>query len=74
MDIREEIFEAIKEIKPEIVELNVESLFKEDLGIDSVKGFRLLMTLEKKNIAFKEETNKSIVKVIDLIESMEIKK
>ena len=74
MNIRDEIYQAIRDIKPEINELNDESLFKEDLGIDSVKGFRLLMALEKKNIVFKEETNKSIVKVIDLIESMEIKK
>lgn len=73
MNIKEEVYKAIIEIKTNDIEIKDDSLFKEDLGIDSIKGFKLLMLLDKKNIVFKKELPNEIKTVNDLIMALEEK-
>jgi acyl carrier protein len=71
MDIKEELYLAIKNYTKSEIDDN--KLLKEDLGIDSIKGFKLLMELEKKNITLKDGYLKQILTVNDLISCLEEK-
>ena len=71
MDIKEELYLAIKNYTKGEIDDN--KLLKEDLGIDSIKGFKLLMELEKKNITLKDGYLKQILTVNDLISCLEEK-
>lgn len=71
MDIKEELYLVIKNYTKNEIDDN--KLLKEDLGIDSIKGFKLLMELEKKNITLKDGYLKQILTVNDLISCLEEK-
>ena len=71
MNIKEELYLVLKNYPKNEIDDN--KLLKEDLGIDSIKGFRLLMELEKKNITLKDGYIKQILTVNDLLSSLEEK-
>ena len=71
MDIKEELYLTLKNYTKSEIDDN--KLLKEDLGIDSIKGFKLLMELEKKNITLKDGYLKQILTVNDLISCLEEK-
>ena len=71
MNIKEELYLVIKNYTKNEIDDN--KLLKEDLGIDSIKGFKLLMELEKKNITLKDGYLKQISTVNDLLSCLEEK-
>ena len=71
MDIKEELYLLLKNYTNKEIDDN--KLLKEDLGIDSIKGFKLLMELEKKNIGLKEGYIKQILTINDLLSCLEEK-
>ena len=73
LDLKETVYQTIEEIKTNNNPVTLNSLFKEDLGIDSIKGFKLMMSLEKKNIVFKNVQITSLNTVKELIDVLEFK-
>ena len=71
MDIRGELYQEIKNVIGDNVTFNDDSLFKEDLGIDSYKAIALLVALDKKKITFKQDKLPSIKTVKDLLNVLE---
>lgn len=67
MDIKEEVYQEIKKIIGDDVNFNDDSLFKEDLGIDSYKAVTILLNLDKKKITFKNEDLPSVKSIKDLL-------
>ena len=72
MEIRDIVYEEIKKIVD--VDFNDNTLFKEDLGLDSFKALKLLINLDNRGISFKTEKISSVKTVGELISSLEIKK
>ena len=72
MGIRDIVYEEIKKIVD--VDFDDNTLFKEDLGLDSFKALNLLISLDNKGISFKTERLNSIKSVGELINSLEFKK
>ena len=72
MEIRDVVYEEIKKIVD--VDFDDNTLFKEDLGLDSFKALNLLISLDNKGISFKTERLNSIKSVGELINSLEFKK
>lgn len=72
MEIRDIVYEEIKKIVD--VDFNDNTLFKEDLGLDSFKALNLLITLDNRGISFKTEKLNSVKTIGELIGSLEIKK
>lgn len=70
INIKEEVYKEIKNVIGNDVDFNDDSLFKEDLGIDSYKAVNILLNLDKKQISFKDENLPSIKTVKDLLESL----
>ena len=70
INIKEEVYKEIKNFIGNDVDFNDDSLFKEDLGIDSYKAVNILLNLDKKQISFKDENLPSIKTVKDLLESL----
>ena len=70
VDIKEEVYKEIRNVVGEDVNFNDDSLFKEDLGIDSYKAVNVLLNLDKKHISFKSENLPSIKSVKDLLDSL----
>ncbi len=71
MNVKEERYLLIKKYTNEEIDDN--KMLKEDLGIDSIKGFKLLMELEKKKIGLKDGALKQILTVNDLLSCLEEK-
>ena len=72
MEIRDVVYEEIKKIVD--VDFDDNTLFKEDLGLDSFKALNLLMSLDNKGISFKNERLNSVKSIGELIDSLEWKK
>lgn len=72
MEIRDIVYEEIKKIVD--TDFNDDTLFKEDLGLDSFKALNLLMSLDNKGISFKNERLNSVKSIGELIDSLEWKK
>ena len=70
MNIKEEVYKEIKNIVGDDVEFNDDSLFKEDLGINSYKAITILLNLDKKKISFKSDNLPAIKTVRDLLNSL----
>ena len=70
MDIKQEVYNEIRKIVGDEVEFNDDSLVKEDLGIDSYKAVTVLLNLDKKKIAFKNDNVPSVKTVRDLLNSL----
>ena len=71
MNVKEELYLLLENYTNKEIDDN--KLLKGDLGIDSIKGFKLLMELEKKNIALKDGALKQILTVNDLLSCLEEK-
>ena len=67
IDIREEVYKEIKNVIGDDVDFNDDSLFKEDLGIDSYKAVSILLNLDKKQISFKSDNLPNIKTIKDLL-------
>ncbi len=70
IDVRKEVYKEIKNVIGDDVDFNDDSLFKEDLGIDSYKAVTILLNLDKKKIGFKSDNLPSIKTVKDLLDSL----
>lgn len=73
MEIEKIVFEALRELIGDDKEIKMDSFFNKDLGIDSIKGFRLMLYLEKKGLVFKNGPIANINQVKDLVSSLEFK-
>ena len=70
MNIKEEVYLEIRKVVGDDVDFNDDSLIKEELGINSYKAINILLNLDKKKIAFKNENIPTIKTVKDLLESL----
>ena len=70
VNIKEEVYKEIRKIVGNDVNFNDDSLFKEDLGIDSYKAVTILLNLDKKQISFKSDNLTSVRTIKDLLESL----
>ena len=70
MNIKEEVYLEIRKVVGDDVDFNDDSLIKEELGINSYKAINILLNLDKKKIAFKNENIPTIKTVRDLLDSL----
>ena len=72
MSVKDIVYEEIKKYTD--FEFCDNSLFKEDLCINSYKAVQLMMGLERRGVVFKAGMLPAIKKVSDLIDCLEFKK
>ena len=67
VNVKEELYKEIRNVIGEDIEINEDSLVKEDLGIDSYKAVSILLNLDKKQISFKSDNLPNIKTIKDLL-------
>ena len=65
--MKEKIYACIRKYVDDEIEITDNSLFKEELGIDSYKALALILDLNAEGITFKDEKLPSIKTVSDLL-------
>jgi acyl carrier protein len=73
MDKKEIIYEVVNKYKNTDIEINDDLKLKEDLGINSIEGLKIMLDLEEKGLSFVGGNIGSINTISDLINVLKVK-